>query len=221
MKNIFKFASILLLGCALALNVSCSGDDDGGHEDQLGKVGTMTMKIDGKLWVADVATVITMSDDEVEDGEAKAYWVNMTGIRAKEVDSEELTESISLSLLLSKTEFENPKRSYPVANMGDSNSGHALIMYHDVGDIGQIGRGVFVSSYPTDSDQAVGNITVKGYKIGDQTFFGQSLGKGYTEFSGTFEAELYSFDEEDNPLKMTITEGKFNLHSDLLSGLGI
>jgi hypothetical protein len=47
------------------------------------------------------------------------------------------------------------------------------------------------------------------------------LGRGYTKLSGTFEVELYSYNGTDEaPKKMTITEGKFNVNSDLLSGLG-
>ncbi|HUH47021.1 MAG TPA: hypothetical protein VLZ54_07725 [Arenibacter sp.] len=221
MRNLFKLGGIFLLGIALSFNVACSSDDDG-PGDQLGKLGTMTMKIDGKQWEADVATVMTMSDEELEDTEDMAYLVVMNGTKVISVDSGEVSESISLTLILTQAAFNNPKRSFPVNGMGEQNIGQGVIMYKNMAENGTDGGGVYLSVHSDDPDQSVGTITVKDYKIGNQSFLGQILGKGYTELSGTFEAKLYSYDGSENPLKeMVITDGKFNLNSDLLSGLGI
>src|SRR5690606_31990940 len=195
MRNLFKFAGVFLLGSVLALNVACSSDDDG-PGDQLGRIGTMSMKIDGKLWEADVATVMTISDEDTEAvGEDVGYFVTMTGVKTVNSGSDEVAESISMSLLLTEVGFNNPKRSYPAANMSETDYGHGIIIFNNQAEIETVGRGVYISTYPKDSDQAVGNITVKDYEIGNQSFFGQLLGKGYTKLSGTFDAELYSYDD--------------------------
>src|SRR5690606_20351515 len=98
MRNLYKSVGVFLFGIALTFNVACSKDDDG-PGDQLGRVGTLSMKIDGKLWEADIATIMTVGDQEVEDGEDVAYWVNMSGVKVLNAGSDEAAESISLSLL--------------------------------------------------------------------------------------------------------------------------
>jgi len=220
MRNLYKSVGVFLLGIALTFNVACSKDDDG-PGDQLGRVGTLSMKIDGKLWEADIATIMTVGDQEVEDGEDVAYWVNMSGVKVLNAGSDEAAESISLSLLLTEAGFSNPKRSFPVDSMAEMDYGHGVILYNNRAESEAQGQGLYVSMHPEDTDLSVGNITIKDYEIGNQSFFGQLLGKGYTKLSGTFEAALYSYDGTDNPpKKITITEGKFNLNSDLLSGFG-
>ncbi|MCM4167549.1 hypothetical protein KCTC52924_00952 [Arenibacter antarcticus] len=218
MRNLNKLTGVFLLGIFLTLNVACSKDNDG-PADQLGGESTMTMKINGKLWKAHVATVMTVGD--TEDGEdEKTYWVNMTGVKIiDDSGSEELSESISLSLLLSGAEFNRPKKSYPVGSISNNQFGYGIIIYNEVGSESE-GKGVYVSMHPEDSEQQIGNFTVKDFEIGDQNFLGQQLGKGYTRLSGTFEAELYSYDGTDTPpKKLTITEGKFNLRP--LLGFGV
>lgn len=217
MTNLYKLAGIFLLGIALTFNVACSKDDDGPGE--LGAAGTLSMKIDGKLWQADVATIMTLGDT-VDEGEETSYYISMNGVKLLNSSGEE-SESISLSLLLTGALFNNPKGSYPIGSMGDADYGHGVIMFNKHIDGETEGGDTYVSMYPDVPEDSVGNITIKDYEVGNQTLFGQVLGKGYTKLSGTFEAELYSYDGTDNPPKnITITEGKFNLNSDLLSGLG-
>lgn len=219
MRNLFKFAGALLLGSMLVFNVACSKDDDGPGGDPLGKIGTMTMKIDGRQWEADVATVMTLSDPDVEEGEDLSYLVTMSGTKVFNGNSDEVAESISLNLILSEAAFNNPKRSYPVYSMGEGEYGQGVIMYQNKA-VDESGSGaVYASVHSDDANRSLGSITVKDYEIGSQSFLGQLLGKGYIKLSGTFESELYSYDGEDKPLKkMVITEGKFNLNADLLSG---
>jgi len=218
MRNLHKIVGVFLLGVALTFNAACSKDDDG-PGDQLGKAGTLSMNIDGKPWQAEVATIMTLGDT-VDEGEEKSYYITINGVKVINGSDEE-SESISLSLLLTDAGFNNPKRSYPIASMSEADYGYGVIMYNNEAENDTEGGGTYVSINPEDTDLSVGNLTVKDYEIGNQSFFGQLLGKGYTKLSGTFEAELYSYDGTDNPpKKIAITEGKFNVNSDLLSGFG-
>src|SRR5690606_6985048 len=144
----------------LALNVGCSKNDDG-PGDQLGKIGTMTMKIDGKLWEADVATVMTVGDPEVEDEQDVAYLVMMTGTKLAKADSDEIADSINLSLLLTEAAFNNPKGSFQVNSMGEGEYGQGVIIYNNTDQSETEGGGVYASIHSDETNRSLGSITIK------------------------------------------------------------
>src|SRR5690606_32527885 len=132
----------------LIFNAACSKDDDGPGE--LGVAGALSMKIDGKLWQANVATVMTLGDT-VDEGEDKSYYITINGVKILNGSDEE-SESISLSLLLTETGFNNPKRSYPVGSMAQADYGYGVIMYNNEAEKDTTGGGTYVSINPEETD---------------------------------------------------------------------
>lgn len=206
-KKIFLGAALL----SIFTFVSCS-KSEGPDGPSVGGKGAITMEIDGKSWASNSSYLITYPADDEDD----VYGVFMTGsnLGIAEEHAGTSTDGLILMLGIAPSKYRNPVGTYEV---GDEHTHFAHVMYNEMSADGETNI-----TYISDDGKggSMGTITIEKFKIGDQTFLGESLGEGYTELSGTFSVKLNGYNAKTGEMvkAMNITKGKFQLKSGLKSG---
>ena len=223
MKSIFnKTLGVLLISVMLIGISACSKDKADEGDEWLGD-SYVSMKINGELWKSDMGMVATLSDTGDDDID-NYYIVTLIGIKGEgngEDQSlfDEEVETISIGLLIPESKFNNPEGSYAAGGGEFENPVlESAIVFSRVNGETVDNVETYYSVDHNSEEKAMGRVQISSSKIGNQAFLGE---EGYTNISGTFEAELYQYSGEgETPKKLTITEGKFNLSPSPL-GMGM
>lgn len=217
MKIFLKFTYVLLSIIAISV-VGCSSDDNNGSPDNGGSTGTnsgVSMKINGENWNASLNYLLTETNDEGTAHQYRQVYISGTRfVEANNASADEVSETLSLYIKISEDKFTNPKGIYPVYQEGVG-LGESWAVFSTATNMQT--ASFYLSGNPNNPGEPVGSIEITGFKIGQETIFGQPTGvEGYTELSGKFNLELFSLHEEDSSLQ--ISEGKFNLKSNISVG---
>ena len=219
MRVFNKAAGLILIAFTLLLTIACSKDDSN-DEIEWSNDSFISMKINGVEWKSDLGSVMTIRD--VDDEEYDNFFaVSLTGVKGEvneNPSSDSESESINIAIYLPESKFKNPKGTYVAGDYDiESPKGASIITFgkDQEGSLGDFG--LFYSIDPNNPEKIMGEVKVNDFKIGNQTL----LGEGYTHLSGTFKGELYQINQNENesPVKLTITEGKFNLRPTSLFGM--
>lgn len=208
LRNIYKKSSaVILFLLMIFLLPSCSKNDNDALGDRLGKT-SLKMKVNSEEWNSTMNLLVT---EEQESGEQEKYrYVYISGQRIIKKNSsaaDDLVETIGLYINIPESKFNNPKGVYPII-LKETKMGHAWSIFGSSTDLRD--TTTYVSGESKTPEQAVGNLEITDFKIGEQNIFGHSTGKlGYTQLSGNFYLDVYALDGTSSSLK--ITEGKFNI----------
>lgn len=198
----------LILGFLFTV-ASCSKDKNGGS---LTSDSSISMSIDGKPWKSKMAYVLTANEDD-EDHVVVMLTGTEVNLSEDKMNSDKDAEGLTIHLAIPKSKFENPKGAYPfISEANKTEVGQAVAIFITMAD--NI-TSYYGSMTGESGGGATGSITIDDFKVGDQKFLGQSLGKGYTQLSGTFSMDLMTAIADGEGgftgKKLKITNGKFNV----------
>lgn len=190
------FATVLAM-VGLLIFGACEKDD--GRPD-IGE-GSFSMEIDGQHWGAIVSGVSTFDAEEFDDDD-ELHGAMISA--ASGTAGEDGYTSIMLVLALSEARLHSANGTYSfVLSDDDFVDGRAAALYT------KYHNGVALYA------MAEGEVTITDFDLGEQTFMGMSMGRGFTYMTGTFRGTLQLAPSEDAPADapptLTITNGKFSV----------
>lgn len=189
--NLLCFTLIGLLACSNNSNKENLNESD----------SYFSMKMDGNLWIADYASN-TYSEDE--DNKLIIH-INATKFLEDKVTKK---DGISISLVLDQSLLSKPNGTYPIKSFQDGyvNINSAIA----VGNFNLPYSPIIYSTYEASNAAAAKTnyVSVESFKEGKPSILGIDA---YSKLTGSFAFDLYMLNENDELVKLEVTEGKFNL----------